>query len=174
MSKIINIPNSLTIFRILLILPLCYFAKQDNNLLIGIIFLFAAASDYLDGYLARRLNQKTVFGSFLDPIADKMLLTTSLVLLYSLQRVDVYLVILFIALEFLIAGLREFMARHGEINQVMPNWISDRKIDFQFLGLALLFFNIVQLGSLVLYLGLLFTFMSFFFKLDCAKKFIYS
>jgi CDP-diacylglycerol--glycerol-3-phosphate 3-phosphatidyltransferase len=169
MTNILNVPNLLTILRILLVFPLVYFL--DNTIISGTIFLIAALSDYIDGWWARKFDQRTVFGSFLDPIADKILLISGLSILSYLNVIDLYILISFIVLEFLIAGFREFMARQGEVESVRPNWISNRKIDFQFSALTLLFYDVFLIGEILLYVALIFTFMSFVFKVLQSKPY---
>jgi CDP-diacylglycerol--glycerol-3-phosphate 3-phosphatidyltransferase len=167
---VFNVPNILTILRILLVFPLVYFL--DDSLISGTIFLVAALSDYVDGWWARKFDQRTVFGSFLDPIADKILLISGIAILSYLNVIDLYILICFVTFEFLIAGFREFMARQGQVEVVKPNWISNRKIDFQFASLTLLFYDIFVIGELLLYVALVFTFMSFIFKVLQSKPYL--
>ncbi|MDP1897746.1 MAG: CDP-alcohol phosphatidyltransferase family protein, partial [Sulfurimicrobium sp.] len=93
----LNIPNLLTLLRILLIpvfvavfyLPASWIEPHAVNFYAASIFIVAALTDWLDGYLARALNQTSAFGAFLDPVADKLMVAAALVVLVKLQRVDV-------------------------------------------------------------------------------------
>ena len=119
----INIPNSLTILRILLIpvLVVVFYLPFKHHLLVAAgIFAVAAITDWFDGYLARRLGQMTAFGAFLDPVADKLMVVTALVLL--VERHDTLLFTLaacvIIGREIVISALREWMAELGERTSV--------------------------------------------------------
>src|SRR5580704_12467919 len=120
-----NLPNTLTLARIFLV-PLLVAALVQQNFFIGwsdqpianeflalIIFLTAAATDLLDGYLARRWAQITTVGTLLDPIADKLLISAALVSLVDIHRVPAWMAILIIGREFAVSGLRQIAAASG-------------------------------------------------------------
>lgn len=121
-----NLPNALTLLRIFFV-PLLVavlveqhhqvewrgFAVVANEFLALAIFLAAAATDLLDGYLARKWGQITTVGTLLDPIADKLLISSALIALVQLQRVPAWLVILIIGREFAVSGLRSIAAAEG-------------------------------------------------------------
>ena len=94
---ILNVPNLITLSRIILIpliialyyLPYELLSDHGKNVAASSVFILAAATDWLDGYLARRLNQMSAFGEFLDPVADKLIVAGALIILVYLQRVDV-------------------------------------------------------------------------------------
>jgi len=117
----INIPTTLTWLRILLIpvfvgvyyLPDAWLAPAGKNWLAMGIFAFAAITDWLDGWLARRLGLTSAFGAFLDPVADKLMVAAALILLVALGRADAYLAIIIIGREIAISALREWMAEVG-------------------------------------------------------------
>ena len=117
----INIPTTLTWLRILLIpvfvgvyyLPDAWLAPAGKNWLAMGIFAFAALTDWLDGWLARRLGLTSAFGAFLDPVADKLMVAAALILLVALGRADAYLAIIIIGREIAISALREWMAELG-------------------------------------------------------------
>jgi len=117
----INIPTTLTWLRILLIpvfvgvyyLPDAWLAPAGKNWLAMGIFAFAAITDWLDGWLARRLGLTSAFGAFLDPVADKLMVAAALILLVALGRADAYLAIIIIGREIAISALREWMAELG-------------------------------------------------------------
>lgn len=104
---VVTIPNLLSLLRIILIVPLTIFVWQGNLLLILIIVVIALASDFLDGILARRLNQISEVGKILDPLADKLAIGTILLVLYLKQQVPLWLVMVVIGRDvaILIAGL---------------------------------------------------------------------
>jgi len=117
----INIPTTLTWLRILLIpvfvgvyyLPDAWLAPAGKNWLAMSIFAVAAITDWLDGWLARRLGLTSAFGAFLDPVADKLMVAAALILLVALGRADAYLAIIIIGREIAISALREWMAEVG-------------------------------------------------------------
>ena len=119
----LNIPNTLTLLRILLIpvLVLVFYLPFENHFLVAAgIFTFAAITDWVDGYLARKLGQMTAFGAFLDPVADKLMVSVALVLL--VERFDTMFFTLaacvIIGREIVISALREWMAELGERTSV--------------------------------------------------------
>src|SRR5471030_2214509 len=120
-----NLPNSLTILRIFFV-PLLVAALLQENVALDLggvkvtnewlslaIFLSAAGTDLVDGYLARRWKQVTTVGTLLDPIADKLLISAALVSLVEIQRVPAWMVILIIGREFAVTGLRSIAASSG-------------------------------------------------------------
>jgi len=113
-----NIPNSLTLFRIFLI-PVFVIVLVLNvpygDLLAAIIFIAAALTDSLDGYLARKYKQITKLGIILDPIADKLLITAALICLVQLDRIQGWIAIVILGREFAVSGLRSVKAEEGII-----------------------------------------------------------
>ena len=114
----LNLPNSLTLSRILLI-PVFVFLfstpTAERSVAAALIFLIAALTDLLDGYLARRRGQITNLGKLLDPVADKLLVASGLILLVQYQRIEVWLVIVMIARELAVTGARTVAAKEGFI-----------------------------------------------------------
>lgn len=111
-----NLPNSLTLSRIFLVPFLVVFliTKSQNWEIWGtVVFLCAAATDYLDGYFARKRQQVTTLGTLLDPIADKLLITGALVSLVELGLVPAWMVVIIIGREFAVSGLRNIAASEG-------------------------------------------------------------
>lgn len=121
-----NLPNALTILRIFFVpFLVAVLVEQDmriewrgtvwmpNEFLALCIFLVAAATDLLDGYLARRWGQITTVGTLLDPIADKLLISAALVSLVQIRRVPAWMVVLIIGREFAVSGLRSIAAAEG-------------------------------------------------------------
>jgi CDP-diacylglycerol--glycerol-3-phosphate 3-phosphatidyltransferase len=113
-----NLPNSITIFRILLIPVFMTFLLASvprGDVLAALTFALAAASDSLDGYFARRRRQKTVLGAFLDPLADKLLVTSALLALIELDKLSAWVAMVIIAREFAVSGLRMIAAAEDVI-----------------------------------------------------------
>ena len=112
-SQIWNLPNVLTLFRIFLILPFLVFLFIDSwtmKLISLIVFIFGSLTDWVDGFLARRLKQTTKFGNFMDPLADKLFISAALIALPSLEKdlFPFWMVFLIISREFIITYLRIF------------------------------------------------------------------
>lgn len=101
----LNIPTTITFSRILLI-PLFIFVAAKNPMLGALVFTVASITDLLDGYIARRSRQVTKFGIILDPIADKLLVISALIVFVDMELVPAWLAIVIIAREFLVTGLR--------------------------------------------------------------------
>ena len=96
---------------------------QTKNLIATVLFVVFALTDWLDGYLARKLNQTSAFGAFLDPVADKILVCASLLVLVHLIRVDVFVALIIIGREIAISALREWMAQIGASKSVAVHMI---------------------------------------------------
>jgi len=114
----LNLPNSLSLFRVLMVPVLMVFMLVDvasGDLVALIVFLVAAGSDWLDGYIARKRHQTTVMGVFLDPLADKLLVTAALVSLVSLDELSAWIAMVVIARELAITGLRMIAAAKGVV-----------------------------------------------------------
>jgi CDP-diacylglycerol--glycerol-3-phosphate 3-phosphatidyltransferase len=123
-----NIPNLLTVLRVLLIpifILLFYLPFSWSYLAASLVFALAAVTDWLDGYLARRLEQSTPFGAFLDPVADKLMVAVALVLLVE-HHANLWLTlpaVIIIGREIVVSALREWMAELGARAQVaVSNW----------------------------------------------------
>ena len=150
-----NLPNSLTWLRILLIplfvavfyLPDGWVPKHSINLYATLIFAFAAITDWLDGWLARRLNQMSAFGAFLDPVADKLMVAAALIVLVDLDRADVDVALIIIGREIAISALREWMAKVGAAGKVAVSFIGKLKTTAQMIAILLLLYHDPILGS---------------------------
>ncbi len=114
-----HIPNFLTVYRILSVpVIICTFYMEDtkfSHILGALLFWLASVSDFLDGFLARKYNIQSNFGKILDPIADKILVVSIVLTLMKFDRVDLFPCILIISREFIISGLREYLAGIVEI-----------------------------------------------------------
>lgn len=138
-----NIPNNLTLFRILLIpifVIVFYLPFSFAHPLAGIIFALASITDWLDGYLARRWKQSSHFGAFMDPVADKMLVSISLLLLLGQKDINYITLpaIIIVGREILISALREWMAEIGSRASVTVSYIGKVKTTMQMVALFLL------------------------------------
>ena len=113
-----TVPNLLTVLRILLV-PVLVAALlsgiESGDLLAAIIFVIASITDALDGWIARRNKEVTTFGKLMDPLADKLLVTSALVSLVSLDRLQAWVAMVIIAREFAVTGLRQLAMEHGEV-----------------------------------------------------------
>lgn len=158
-----NLANILTVTRLLLlpIIILLFFAEGSwggyATVLCLIVFIAAAVTDYLDGYIARRYDQITPFGTFLDPISDKIFVSTLLILLVAFGRIEgiwIVCVILIFAREFLVSGMREFLGPHDI--QMPVTQLAKWKTSVQMLSLGFLIIGNhtdVMLGLGLLLLG---------------------
>ena len=135
-KRIFNLANNLTLFRIIivpvLIVILLYSDNEASSLFAAALFAIAAFTDWLDGYIARKKNIITSFGKFLDPLADKILVSTTLIMLLSLDRVPAWIVAVIIAREVAVTGLRIAIAREGII--IEASKLAKYKTAFQLLA----------------------------------------
>ncbi|MDB5926236.1 MAG: pgsA [Betaproteobacteria bacterium] len=145
----LNLPNLLTWLRIVLIplfVGIFYFEKSwvsepNQNLVATVIFTAAAITDWLDGWLARRLNQTSAFGAFLDPVADKLMVAAALIILVQLGRVDAIIALIIIGREITISALREWMAQIGQARSVAVSLIGKIKTVSQMIAIPLLLYH---------------------------------
>jgi len=119
---------------------------QTQNLIATVLFVVFALTDWLDGYLARKLNQTSAFGAFLDPVADKILVCASLLILVHLTRVDVFVALIIIGREIAISALREWMAQIGASKSVAVHMIGKLKTVAQMVAIPFLLFDGKLLG----------------------------
>jgi CDP-diacylglycerol--glycerol-3-phosphate 3-phosphatidyltransferase len=151
-----NIPNLLTLLRIFVVPLLVAALVQEtvklrvnqfvitNELLALAIFLFAAGTDLLDGYLARRWKQVTTIGTLLDPIADKLLISAALISLVQVKAVSGWMVILIIGREFAVSGLRSIAAAEGYT--IKASELGKTKMVMQVLAISLLLLSVRHNG----------------------------
>ena len=178
-----NIPNSLTLSRIFMIPVLVLVFLYDekwSNLLSASIFALAAATDWFDGYLARKLGQSSSFGAFLDPVADKLMVSTALILLvfaYGNNLLIIISAIIIIGREITISALREWMAQLGQSSNVAVSMIGKIKTFAQMTSIALLLYRddlltlpIFLIGEVLLIVSAVLTIVSMFIYLKAAWK----
>jgi CDP-diacylglycerol--glycerol-3-phosphate 3-phosphatidyltransferase/cardiolipin synthase len=144
-----NFPLFLTWLRILAIplfvailyLPEDWLSAANKNLIAMWIFILAAVTDWLDGWLARRWNQTTSFGAFLDPVADKLMVAAALIVLTHKDLVDPFASLIIIGREITISALREWMAHIGKSKSVAVNILGKFKTVAQLVAIPFLLYN---------------------------------
>jgi len=148
---------------------------HNKHLISALLFAFAAITDWLDGYLARRLNQGSAFGAFLDPVADKLMVAAALVLLVSLGQVDAIIAFIIIGREIAISALREWMAQLGAGKNIAVSMLGKVKTTFQMIAILLLLYqetifglSTSQIGSFLIYIAALLTLWSMVYYLMLA------
>ena len=142
----LNLPTLFTWARIVaipLIVGVFYLPLPDatRNLIATAMFVAFALTDWLDGYLARRLNQASAFGAFLDPVADKILVCASLLVLVHLARADVFVALIIIGREIAISALREWMAQIGASRSVAVHMVGKLKTTVQMVAIPFLLYD---------------------------------
>ncbi len=110
-----NAPNILTVLRMCLVPVFVALLMTGNPIPAGIIFIAASLTDTLDGYLARKNNQITVFGKFMDPLADKLLVCSALICMVELKTIPAWIVIVIVGRDFIISGFRLVAAERGVV-----------------------------------------------------------
>lgn len=162
-----NLPNKITIFRICMIPIFLFFLLVPQitygHYIAAGIFIFAALSDALDGYLARKNNLITNFGKFMDPLADKLLVSSALIALVELNRIPSWIVIIIIAREFIISGFRLVASNNGIV--IAASWWGKIKTNVQIIMCVMLTININNsiikiFEQIYIYLSLVLTIVS--------------
>ncbi len=113
----------------------------SKNLVATVMFAVFAWTDWLDGYLARKLNQTSAFGAFLDPVADKILVCACLLALVHLHRVDMFVALIIVGREIAISALREWMAQIGASNSVAVHMVGKVKTVVQMVAIPFLLYD---------------------------------
>jgi cardiolipin synthase len=183
-----NVPNILTVLRIALIpvfvgifyLPHNIFElglqpTHTLNLIAASVFALASFTDWLDGYWARKYNQTSGFGAFLDPVADKLMVAASLIVLVEFDRVGAVICLIIIGREIAISALREWMASIGESSNVAVAMIGKIKTAAQMLAILLLLyfdrigaFDTALVGTYLMYIAAILTLVSMAYYLKAA------
>ncbi len=146
-ESIWNLPNALTIFRIILIIPFTVLLLGGqrgwfgSNLLVpdilaDLIFIIASLTDMLDGKIARRFGLVSNFGKFMDPLADKLLVCTAMIALIDMKRIPAWVVIVIIAREFIISGFRLIAVENGKV--IAASWWGKFNTTFQMIMVILM------------------------------------
>jgi len=178
----LTLPTMLTLLRIALVpvlVILFYLPFHWSNVACVVVFVAAAVTDWADGYIARRNGQMSRFGEFLDPVADKIMVATALILL--VQRQEHYEALFAIASavivgrEITISALREWMSDIGERNLVTVSWIGKTKTGFQMTAIGFLLYHdniwflpVALIGELLLYIAAALTLWSMWSYLQSA------
>jgi len=145
----LNVPIILTWLRIAMIplvvglfyLPGSWLSEGHRDLLAAVSFIIAALTDWFDGWLARRWNQTSAFGAFLDPVADKLMVCAALIVLLDLSRVDAFISLIIIGREITISALREWIAKIGASASVAVHWLGKFKTAAQMIAIPCLLYN---------------------------------
>lgn len=180
----VNLPTLLTWARIVMIplvlgvfyLPEHWLAPLWQNVAGALIFTLAAITDWFDGYLARKWNQTSAFGAFLDPVADKLMVAAALILLVQLGRADAWLAAIIIGREITISALREWMAQLGASKGVAVSFIGKVKTAAQMIAIVVLLLHVdfipgidlAWIGSCCLFVAALLTLWSMGYYLRMA------
>ena len=161
-----NLPNKLTLFRVILIpffvvFMLVNITGNADKWIALIIFIIASLTDLLDGKIARKYNLITDVGKFMDPLADKLLVCSALICLVSLDRIPAWIVIIIIAREFIISGFRLIAADNGRV--IAASYWGKFKTTFQMIMVILMIADISQLfilTQIIMYAALILTVVS--------------
>ncbi len=150
-------------------------SMHHKHLVSTLIFALAAVTDWMDGYLARTLNQTSAFGAFLDPVADKLMVAAALVMLVNLAYVDAIIAFIIIGREIAISALREWMAQLGNNKSIAVSMLGKVKTTFQMIAILLLLyhepvltFSVHEAGTLLVYIAALLTLGSMIYYLMLA------
>ncbi len=173
MKKFYNIPNLLTTFRLILIIPILILANLDtklSSLLSAILFVIAAITDILDGYIARKYNLESTFGKLIDPLADKLLIISVLIILVKLHRIPVIFPLIIIAREFVITGLRAVASSQGII--IQASQFGKDKTFFQTVSLTCLLIYYPLFGINSYSIGIFFIIIATFYTVFSGIKYL--
>jgi len=168
-----TISNQLTIGRVLIIpvFMVAFFIPGDlGHWLSGILFIIAALTDYLDGYLARLRNEVTPFGRFLDPVADKLLVASALVLLVSADMAPALLAVIIIGREITIGALREWLAQRATVVHV--SLIAKWKTAIQLIAISTLLLHVDVFGFPLHLIGLILLWFAAFLTLWSGYEYV--
>ncbi len=164
-----NLPNKLTILRIVLIPFFVFFMLTEivpyTFWIAEIIFIVASLTDTADGMIARKYNLITNFGKFMDPLADKMLVSSAFICLVALQRIPAWIVIVIIGREFIISGFRLVASDNGIV--IAASYWGKFKTTFQMLAIIVLILNLGEtypamhiIEQILIYVALILTIVS--------------
>jgi CDP-diacylglycerol--glycerol-3-phosphate 3-phosphatidyltransferase/cardiolipin synthase len=170
--RVAAIPLLVTIFY----LPASWLSMPEKNALATSLFIFAALTDWLDGYLARRMKQESAFGQFLDPVADKLIVAAALLVLLNMDRVQVWVALVIIGREITISALREWMAQVGASKSVAVHMVGKLKTTAQLVAIPFLLFdgtlfgwlNAALMGTWLIWVASFLTLWSMFYYLQKA------
>ena len=181
-----NLPMWLTWARIAFIplivgvfmLPISWVSMEWQNIIGCSLFIIAAITDALDGYFARKFGMGTKLGAFLDPVADKLMVSAALIVLVAAGRVDMLIALIIIGREITVTALREWMAQVGMSGKVKVNWYGKIKAIAQMVAIPMLLYfeplwgiDMRMLGTILIYIAALLTLYSMFVYLKAAAPY---
>ena len=150
-----NLPNKLTIFRVILVIPFVALMLNGYDLWAVAVFIIASLTDLLDGKIARKYNLITDFGKFMDPLADKLLVCAAMICLVEMGRLPAWMVIIIISREFIISGFSLVASDNGVV--IAASYWGKFKTTFQMLMIIVLILN---LGGVFDMIGLVLTWIA--------------
>ena len=157
-----NLPNKLTIFRVILVIPFVALMLNGYDLWAVAVFIIASLTDLLDGKIARKYNLITDFGKFMDPLADKLLVCAAMICLVEMGRLPAWMVIVIISREFIISGFRLVASDNGVV--IAASYWGKFKTVFQMLMIIVLILDLggsfVLLEQILIYVALILTVVS--------------
>lgn len=170
-----TLPNRLSILRILFIPVIVFFiSTQEDGLLLAscLLFIIAGITDGLDGYLARKMNLTSKLGLYLDPIADKLLVSSVLITLTYYHQIPLWVTLILVGREFLINGLRAFYAMEGIA--IYPSSSGKIKTALQLIGISCVLFNIAleRIDEIAHQIGLIIIYAALFFSIYSAVNYL--
>jgi len=170
-----TLPNRLSILRILFIpIIVLFISSQEDGLLLAscLLFIIAGITDGLDGYLARKMSLTSRLGVYLDPIADKLLVSSVLITLTYYHQIPLWVTLILVGREFLINGLRAFYAMEGIA--IYPSSFGKIKTALQLIGISCLLFNIAieRIDTVIHQIGLVIIYGALFFSIYSAINYL--
>jgi CDP-diacylglycerol--glycerol-3-phosphate 3-phosphatidyltransferase len=167
---------AIPLFIAVLYIDESWLTTRQANTIATVIFVFAAITDWLDGYLARKLNQGSAFGAFLDPVADKLMVAAALIVLVEMGRTDAIVALIIVGREITISALREWMAQVGQSKNVAVSMLGKVKTVAQLVAIPFLLydaplFEIINsrfIGRVLIWVAAVLTVWSMFYYLKAA------
>lgn len=181
-----NLPMWLTWARIdfiplivgVYMLPNNILSQENQNVIGCALFIIAAITDALDGYFARRFGMGTKLGAFLDPVADKLMVSAALIVLVAFSRVDMLVALIIIGREITVTALREWMAQVGMSGKVKVNWYGKIKAIAQMVSIPMLLYyeplfglDMKLIGTVLIYIAAVLTLYSMYVYMKAAAPY---
>jgi CDP-diacylglycerol--glycerol-3-phosphate 3-phosphatidyltransferase len=177
-ARLWTLPNRLSILRIFFIpIIIILISTQEEGFLLAscLLFIIAGITDGLDGYIARKMSLTSRLGIYLDPIADKLLVSSVLITLTYYRAVPLWVTIILVGREFLISGLRAFYAMEGIA--IYPSLAGKLKTTFQIVGISCLLFNsyferLDRMDTIIHLIGIIIVYIALFFSIYSAIRYL--